>query len=290
MDGRVLVGTSNWADHQGFYPAGTKPAERITYYAQRFPVVSVDSTYYTLQPQRNFQAWCDRTPDGFLFDVKAYRELTQHNRTPEGEVETPRADTFEKFSYSLDPMRECGKLRAVNFQFPPWFKYSEANLEYIATCREFLPDDLLTVEFRHRSWLEGEQAESTLDFLREHSLAYVMVDEPQLGSGSVPPAVAVTNSALAIVRFHGRNTETWYKKGLSSSTERFKYLYKKEELAEWLPGIEQVQQQAAEVHVMMNNNYGNYAVRNAVDMMELLGQQAPQLELAEAPQDQPQLL
>lgn len=290
MAARVLVGTSNWSDHQGYYPPGLKPSERITYYARHFPVVSVDSTYYSLQPQRNFQAWCERTPEGFLFDVKAFREMTQHNRTAEGQVETPRAETFEKFSYSVQPLRECGKLRALNFQFPPWFKFSEENLEYIVTCRELMPDDLLTVEFRHCSWMEEEHAGQTLDFLHEHDLAYVMVDEPQVGSGSVPPTVAVTNPELAVIRFHGRNEETWYKKGLKSSTERFKYQYSKEELSEWLPAIEEVKARASEIHVMMNNNYGNYAVRNAVDMMELLGQPAPQLELPEIPDEQPQLL
>ncbi len=290
MEGNVLVGTCNWSDHQGYYPPGLKSTERIAYYARHFPVVEVDSTYYSLQPRRNFEAWCARTPEGFLFNVKAYRELTQHDRTPEGQVETPRAETFEKFSYSLEPMRECGKLKAVHFQFPPWFRFSDANFEYIATCREFLPDDLLAVEFRHRSWLEGERAERTLGFLREHELSYVMVDEPQVGSGSVPPTVAVTNPELAIVRFHGRNAETWYKKGLKGSTERFKYLYSKEELAEWMPAVESVREQAKEVHLLLNNNYGNYAVRNAVDLMELLGQPAPQLELPEMPTEQPQLI
>jgi uncharacterized protein YecE (DUF72 family) len=290
MAARILVGTSNWSDHKGYYPPGLKPAERITHYAKHFPVVSVDSTFYSLQPRRNFQLWCERTPDGFVFDVKAYRELTQHNRTAEGRVETPTAESFERFSGSLEPMRECGKLRAVQFQFPPWFKRSEANREYIATVREFLPDDLLAVEFRHRSWLEGEGAEETLLFLREHGLAFVMVDEPQLGSGTVPPMVAVTNPALAIVRFHGRNAETWYEKGLKSSTERFKYLYRKDELGEWIPSVREVAEQTSEVHLMMNNNYGNYAVRNAVDMMQLLELPAPQLELPELPEEEPQLL
>ncbi|MDP9351942.1 MAG: DUF72 domain-containing protein [Chloroflexota bacterium] len=290
MAGQVLVGTCNWADHQGYYPPGLKSTERISYYAGHFPVVEVDSTYYSLQPRRNFEAWCARTPEGFLFNVKAYRELTQHNRNPSGAVETPSVESFQKFSYSLDPMRECGKLRAVHFQFPPWFRRSQQNLEYIQTCRELMPDDLLAVEFRHRSWMEGEHADETLAFLRERHLAYVMVDEPQVGSGSVPPTVAVTNPDLAIVRFHGRNAETWYKKGLKSSTERFKYLYTQQELAEWIPAVERVQQEAREVHLLLNNNYGNYAVRNAVDLLELLGQPAPQLELPEMALDQPQLL
>ena len=289
MTAMVLVGTSNWADHQGYYPPGTKPHEQISYYARHFPLVSVDSTYYALQPRRNFEAWCARTPEGFLFNVKAYRELTQHNRDDRGRVETPRAETFEKFSYSLEPMRACGKLRAVLFQFPPWFRRSPENMEYIVTCKEMLPDDLLTVEFRHRSWLDEEHAEGTLGFLREQGLPYVMADEPQVGWGSVPPVEGVTSPELAVVRFHGRNAETWYTKG-KSSADRFKYRYTQGELAEWLPAIERAQRAAAEVHVLMNNNYGDYAVRNAADMMGLLGQPTPRIEFPGVPDEQPRLM
>ena len=290
VDAKILVGTCNWADHQGYYPPSLKSTERISYYARHFPVVEVDSTYYTLQPRRNFEAWCERTPKGFIFNVKAYRELTQHDRDEDGAVEMPRPETFDRFSYSLAPMRECGKLRAVHFQFPPWFRYGENNLEYIATVRGFLPDDLIAVEFRHGSWLQGDAADRTLDFLREHELAYVMVDEPQIGASTVPPTVAVTNPDLAIVRFHGRNAETWFKKGLQSSSERFKYRYTKGELAEWLPAVAEVSNTAREVHLLLNNNYGDYAVRNAVDLMELLGQPAPQIDLPDVPANQPQLL
>jgi len=88
--------------------------------------------------------------------------------------------------------------------------------------------------------------------------------------------VAVTDPRLAIVRFHGRNTKTWYIKGARTTAERFDYLYSKEELAEWLDPIRQVlAQEAEEVHLLMNNNRSNYAVRNALDLMELLGMPTP---------------
>jgi len=271
--GKILVGTCNWIDHEGFYPKGVKPAARISYYAQYFPIVEVDSTFYTLQPQRNFKVWCERTPPGFAFNVKAYRELTKHERTEDGKLAEPSADAFEKFSYSLQPMRECGKLRAILFQFPPWFHDNEENREYIQTCQEFFPDDQLAVEFRHRSWLTEDNRAATFQFLADAGLTYVMVDEPQVGGGSIPLVPAVTNPALAIFRLHGRNVRTWYKKGLPSSGQRFKYLYSRAELGELVPEIEEVARQAREVHVLMNNNYGNYAVINARDVMDLLGQE-----------------
>lgn len=262
----IRVGTCNWADHTDFYPPKLRPTDRLEYYARQFSLVEVDSSYYHLMPASNFAGWAERTPEGFAFDVKAYRELTWHDRDKE-----PSADTFEKFAFSIRPLQEAGKLRSVLFQFPPWFVDNEKNAEYLTTIQDFFPDQLLSVEFRHRSWFSPENRDATLDLLRRQGLVHVMVDEPQLGTGSVPPVVAVTNPALAVARFHGRNRQTWYAKG-ESSGDRFNYLYTPQELEEWLPPLQEVGTQAKEIHVLMNNNRANYAVRNAKDFQLLLGQ------------------
>jgi len=277
----IRIGTCNWADFTEWYPKGVKPAERIRYYARHFPVVEIDSTFYHLMPWRNFEGWAAKTPDDFVFDVKAYRTLTRHGAAYEpgkrhGDADPaydPSDDDFKAFSEQIEPLRAAGKLRAVQFQFPPWFKRTPANLEHLETCREYLPDDLLAAEFRHESWLTPDVADDTFRFLRDHDIVYTVVDEPQIGSASVPPLVAVTNPALAIVRFHGRNTETWYLKGAESSRERFNYLYNDAELSDWTPRIEDMAALAREVHVLMNNNFGSYAITNAQDMQRLLGQE-----------------
>lgn len=263
---KIRVGTCNWADHTNFYPPTLKANERLTYYARHFSLVEVDSTFYHLQSASNFARWAERTPEGFVFDVKAYRELTWHDRQKE-----PSAETFERFGASLRPLHEAGKLRAILFQFPPWFTDQPGNRDYLSTCQEFFPGQTLAVEFRHRSWLTPESREETLAFLRERGLVYVMVDEPQIGSGSVSAVIAATSPSLAIARFHGRNRQTWYAR-VETTGERFNYLYQPEELREWLPGLEDVAAQASEVHVLLNNNRANYAVRNAKDFQMLLGQ------------------
>jgi uncharacterized protein YecE (DUF72 family) len=285
----ILVGTCNWSDFPAWYPKGVKPAERIRYYAQHFSLVEIDSTFYHLMPRRNFEGWAAKTPQNFVFDVKAYRTLTRHGAAyEEGKVHAdadpaydPAEDDFEKFKYQIEPLREAGKLRAVLFQFPPWFKHTPANLEHLEVCREYMADYLIAVEFRHGSWLAPAVADETLAFLRDREIVYTVVDEPQIGSASVPPVVAVTNPDLAMVRFHGRNAGTWYMKGAESSRERFNYLYSPEELAEWASNVEEMAERASEVHVLMNNNYGPVPTRsgdgqsyqaiiNAQEMQDLL--------------------
>ena len=89
-----------------------------------------------------------------------------------------------------------------------------------------------------------------------------MVDEPQGFKSSVPPVTAVTSADLALVRFHGRNADTWEAKGITPA-ERFRYLYSRDELGEWVPRIRQAASEARETHVLMNNCYANYGTTNA---------------------------
>jgi uncharacterized protein YecE (DUF72 family) len=260
MTAQILVGTASWTDHEPFYPAEYNKAamksQRISFYAHYFPMVEVDSTFYAMQSARNFQLWAERTPENFVFDVKAYGELTWHHRDETGAANPPSADTFAKFSEMLEPLRQAGKMGAILFQFPPWFKDIEENREYIGSLRDFLPHDTLTIEFRNRSWLEGRALHETEALLKDHQLAYTIVDEPQLGSGSVPPVVLVTDPHFSMFRFHGRNARMWYGRNLNSSRNRFDYLYTIEELAPWAEKIEKVAAEltGSQVHAITNNN------------------------------------
>lgn len=260
----IRVGTCSWSQHEGYYPAGLRSNEQIGFYSREFPVVELDATFYTMMPERNFRSWAERTPEGFLFDVKPYRQLSWHDRK-----NPPDDEIAVAFRQMLQPLREALKLGAVHFQFPPWFKYAENTLDYIRHAHELFPDDRMSVEFRHRSWLEGEAVPKVLEALRGEGISLTVVDEPQLGSGSVPTVLEVTNPELVIVRFHGRNYQKWYAK-VESSTERFDYLYSEEELAEWVPKVEQLASEAREVHVLFNNNAQDYPVRNARQMRMLL--------------------
>jgi uncharacterized protein YecE (DUF72 family) len=90
---------------------------------------------------------------------------------------------------------------------------------------------------------------------------------PQGFRSSVPPVAEATSPDLSVVRFHGRDPEAWQKKTVS---ERFRYLYSEQELAEWVPKVDHLTEQAREVHVLMNNCYRDQAVTNAAQLAGLL--------------------
>ncbi|MDH7497496.1 MAG: DUF72 domain-containing protein [Syntrophomonadaceae bacterium] len=274
--GVVYVGTCSWYDHASFYPAGLKPVERLPYYARFFPLTEIDSSFYRLLPARNYALWAQRTPSHFVFDVKLFRVLTQHEREPLATQEL--AALMHAFRDSLQPLREAGKLRSVLLQMPPWFRCEPQNLGYLEWCRGQLRDFTLAVEFRHASWFAPGQKEATLDFLRRHGLVNVVCDEPLLGSGSIPMVPEATCPELAIVRLHGRNARTWYKKGLASSGERFNYLYSREELVGILDRVMPLATRVRELHLLTNNNFGDYAVTNAADLVRLLQAAADQAQ------------
>ena len=303
----IRVGTSSWTDptllKSGWYPDEAKtPEQRLQYYAERFPLVEVDSSYYGMPSERNAALWVERTPPGFTFNFKAFSLMTGHgaplrhlpkivrDSLPEefgaGKRQIYLKDLpeaaqrwlWDSFESALAPLRDAGKLGAILLQFPPWFHISRENKRYVEQCRTSLPEDSLAIEFRNASWLSERNAPETLRMLADNGLTYVCVDEPQGFKSSVPPVTAVTNPALAMVRFHGRNAEAWQAKDVSVA-ERFQYLYDQKELAEWAPEIQKLAEQAEQTHVLFNNCYSDYGVRNAAQLAAMLDVATPSASL-----------
>ena len=294
--GRILIGTSSWTDRTlikdgHFYPPEAKTAEaRLRYYAEQFPIVEVDSTYYFPPSEKNSVLWIERTPKDFTFNVKAYSLLTKHPTRPDSlykDLELPEEladkknlyreqlpgavvdEVWQRFRDALMPLHSAGKLGAVLFQYPQWFVIGRKNKDYILECADRLKEFRIAVEFRHKTWLEERNVDETLSFLSDHDLPYVSVDMPQGFDSSLPPIAAATADDIAMVRFHGRDRKAWAKKNVSAS-ERFRYEYSEAELNEWVPKIKDVSGQARETHVLMNNCYRDFAVNNARQLGDLL--------------------
>lgn len=176
---------------------------------------------------------------------------------------------FKMFASALMPAHSAGKLGVVLFQFPPYFTSSQRNRDYILEVKQRLDQYQLAIEFRHSSWVSEENRTATFNFLEEHSLAYVSVDEPQFPSGVTLPPIAQGTAGVSYVRLHGRNAENWFKKGITVA-ERFAYDYSDNELRAWLPKIQDLASGSKETYVMFNNCYGDYGVRNAARLGELL--------------------
>jgi uncharacterized protein YecE (DUF72 family) len=292
----VKVGISAWTEKtlidSGWYPPEARDAEgRLRYYASRYPLVEVDMPYYALPTPETAVLWRDRTPPSFTFDVKAFALFTGHHTDPRRLPKDLRATLPEevtsktrlypkdvdqglldelarRFREALEPLREGGKLGFVLLQYPAWFPISRTNKQQIVRARELFPDWRLAIEFRNRTWMSDKNQEETLQFLRGEGLIYTCVDEPQGFVSSIPPVVAATARA-GLVRMHGRNADTW-QRSTRTAAERFDHRYSPDELREWVPKIQRLADETAEVHVVMNNCHRDYAVDNATELAEML--------------------
>ena len=293
----VLIGTASWTDKTllacgRFYPKSATTAEaRLRFYASRFPLVEVDSSYYAMPAPNTAQLWAERTPNDFVMNVKAFRIFTGHQTSPAVLHQDIRAalppssranlhyrdlpaeiadELWRRFIEALAPLRASNKLGLVHFQFPPWLVRNAAGHAHVRHCVERMAGHKLSVEFRHASWFDGEHSAQTLAFERELGVVHTVVDGPQGFANSVPPVWEATHPGFALLRLHGRNTETWDIAGATAASDRFNYDYGEPELTEIAEKVARLALQAVSTHVVFNNNMEDQGQRNAALLMRLL--------------------
>ncbi|MBD0280838.1 MAG: DUF72 domain-containing protein [Thermoleophilaceae bacterium] len=303
MSGRLLVGTSSWAD-PGFvkewYPPKLAARERLPWYAERFETVELNASFYAVPDRSTVHKWVDDTPDDFVFDVKVHRTLSRHAASLDSLPEDLRdgVKTTERGRIRLTaelesalakrlveetaPLAEAGKLGAYLVQLTPAFAPRNHELEELDSLVEIFGPHGLAIELRHRGWVREKRLEATLGWFADRGVTFVCVDAPPGDHIPImPPLDAVTNDRLAYLRAHGRNTDG-YLKGRSVA-ERFGWRYSDEELEEIAERVGSLAEQAGEVHVAFNNNRGDDAPTAAQRFRTLLGQTPPgeeQLNLA----------
>lgn len=255
----IYVGTCGFAYRDwigAFYPKGMRSQEMLPYYARRFAAVEIDSSYYAVPDARVFASMNDRTPDAFRFSVKAPATVT-HAPDPSLRVH----DDAHLLVEALQPLRDAGKLACVLAQFPNGFDANETNEEYVRRVVEAFDGAPVVVEFRRREW----QSPRTLALLREIGAGYCNVDMPSYDTVLAPSSDAT--SGIGYVRFHGRNSKTWWK---GTNVTRYNYDYSVEELVPWTDRIAEVEEQSASTLVFFNNHGRGQATNNARMLSELL--------------------
>jgi uncharacterized protein YecE (DUF72 family) len=292
MAGRILVGTSSWADPgfvEEWYPQGMPARERLPWYADRFEIVELNSSFYAVPERGTVARWARATPPGFTFDVKLHRLLSRHaaridslppdlrdgvSMSGRGRVRlTPELESamLEATLDAVAPLEEAGKLGAFLLQLTPAFAPGKNELDELRPIIAGLHPRRVAIELRNRLWVKGDRAEDTLSWMSEHGAAFVSVDAPREEHVPImPPIDAVTRDDLAYMRLHGRNAEG-YMHG-KTVAERFAWDYSDEELREIAGRVGTMAEEAGEVHVLFNNNRGADAPTSARRFRELVGQ------------------
>jgi uncharacterized protein YecE (DUF72 family) len=295
----VRVGTSGWNYPRGrgtwngvFYPAARRRPQgfdELSFYAEHFDTVEVNSTFYG-QPRSDVaRRWADRTPSGFEFSVKLYQKFTHprmfrerleqslplgERALPEedantliGELARPTAADLDEFKRGIEPLAASGRLGALLAQFPPSFKSSPAEREYLERLLRSLAGYAVAVELRHRSW--SDDLAGTLDLLNSHKAAFVQIDEPKFRL-SIRQNALPNIKGFYYMRLHGRNAGQWWKH--DDRDDRYNYHYSDEELREFTDTVSAVRQLVRKAYVYTNNHYSAKSVANAVTIKKQLGQ------------------
>ncbi len=170
----ISVGTCGWSYPDwiagGFYPKGLPPGQFLSYYAERFNIVEVDSSFYASPRPQMVQGWHDRTPKGFRFCLKVPQTITHEkllqNCAEEVELFLSAARVLQEklfccvLQFSYLNAKTCKDLTAFLSRLDP----------FLATW----PKDVqLAVEIRNKNWFVPQFA----DALRKHNAAWVTADQ-----------------------------------------------------------------------------------------------------------------
>lgn len=258
----IYVGTSGYSyqDWIGpFYPHGMVKGDMLPFYSQTFSFTEINSTYYQMPNFYAVRQWDLKTPDSFLFMVKAHGSMT-HSRDA-------GRDEFKKFCDAMGPLRDKDKLAGLLFQFPYSFHFGTEEMDYLRRIRDYIPDDDIYIEYRNDQWI----CQVIFDLMKELQFGFVCVDEPDI-KGLVKPIVVSTNSK-GYIRFHGRNKIKWYNH--QRAYERYDYLYTEDELEEWIPKIQRLEKYAEKLYITFNNHFRAQGVINGKMLQNLLEKGSP---------------
>lgn len=240
MARRVLIGTSGWSyDHwRGiFYPLDLPREEWLAFYAQTFPTVEVNSSFYRLPFANMVLGWRQRTPEEFLFTAKFSRQATHVQRL---------RDCQQIVQRWLERMQLLGaKLGVILVQLPPGLHKDVPLLEdFLRLC----PREVrVAVEFRHASW----ECDEVYDLLRGQGIAHCTISYPRY------PMDWTVTAPFAYVRLHG-------------ATQAYDYNYNTTELEQIASRIRDLPGEVQEVFVYFNNDTNAYAPSNARQLQAIL--------------------
>lgn len=228
----LYAGTSGWQYRhwkESFYPEDLPSTKWLPYFAERFPTVEVNNTFYRLPERRTFESWRNATPDDFVITVKASRFLTHNKRLLDPEPAVRKLlNAAEGLEHKLGP---------ILLQLPPNFEAAPERLT--KTLAAFPSQTKVAVEFRHDSWFTPE----VRSILERFNSAHCLVDRD---GNTLGPAWKT--ASWGYVRFHNGDSEWWR--------------YSKGRLEHWIYTLQQTFDRSEDIFAYFNNDMGAAAIND----------------------------
>ncbi|MDA3613333.1 DUF72 domain-containing protein [Polluticaenibacter yanchengensis] len=219
-----------------FYPPDLPVKDWFEFYCRYYNTIEINSSFYRTPSLQSLQNWYGRSPDDFLFSIKAPRLITHINKFDMSK------DVIDNFCHLISEGLQQ-KLGNILYQLPPSFTYSPGRLGLI--CRQLDNGFNNVVEFRHDSWWRQE----VFDHFSRNEIHFCGQSYP----GNIP-AAPVINNHLLYYRFHGKPV-----------------LYKSEYQEETLQGfLDDIDKSCDKAFIYFNNTWGHAALVNSCQMQELV--------------------
>ncbi|HEX5410298.1 MAG TPA: DUF72 domain-containing protein [Terriglobia bacterium] len=241
MASKIHIGTSGWhySHWRGpFYPEDMPDDKMLDYYAQHLQTVEINNSFYRLPSGQTFKSWCDQTPSGFIFAVKASRYITHMKKLKDPE------SASQKFFAHAEALKK--KIGPILFQLPPSW---HINVDRLQSFLEALPGGhRYAFEFRDPTWFSAEVTE----LLKRHDAALCVYD---LAGQQSPKDLT---ARFAYLRLHG------------PAQQKYSGRYTRPQLQKWLDlSTEWLQHGARQVFVYFDNDQSGYAALNAIELQEM---------------------
>lgn len=218
-----------------FYPEDLPRKDWFDYYCQHFTTYELNATFYKFPTLKSLQNWYNKTPENFIFSVKAPKQITHLKKFIDCSQEI-------KDFYEICKEGFQEKLGCILFQFPPSYTYSEEKLSLLVNAMN--SDFKNVLEFRHPSWWN----QNVYEVLSKNSITFCNVNYPKL------PTEIIQTTSIGYIRLHG-NPELFY----SEYTHRELEIYKQKIEATDCPTT----------FIYFNNTASTAGILNALDFKNL---------------------
>jgi uncharacterized protein YecE (DUF72 family) len=281
----IRIGTSGWSYPSGkgtwngiFYPdkparrpRGTPKFDELSFYAEHFDTVEVNSSFYCVPTVATVEKWVGRTPADFEFSLKLYQKFTHPDMFAKATGADPSqlgTKDVDEFRAAIEPLVTAGKLGALLAQFPASFKNDPESSGYLEWLLKAFKDYPIAVELRHRSW--SEHPKETAQILAAHDAALAQIDEPKFKT-SIRQTLLPNVKSFYYLRLHGRNAASWWKH--EASEDRYNYLYTSDELEPFAEAARAAAREVKKAYLYANNHFSAKSVANAAILKAHLGQE-----------------
>ena len=239
MNKTWFIGCSgfHYKDWKGsFYPDRLAPSKWFEYYSTRFNSIELNVTFYRFPQLSSLQAWHRRSPDDFIFSVKAPRLITHFKKF--NDCEGLLNDFYDTLQTGLQ-----AKLGPILFQMPPTLRF---NMETLDRIVGHLKSHFINViEFRDTSWWNM----AVYKKLGDHGVVFCGINHPKL------PVDIIINNPVSYYRFHG-SPDLYYSKYPQQTIENFAYKIHENKFVR-------------SSFVYFNNTASSAAIQNAEELMDI---------------------